>query len=460
MKLIAVIAGTLAVLNIANAQWKPDPDVTVIGSASGQFYVSARGTISPRSMDLAAAPDMVTLQPALLAVSCERIKQALLRELNTPDQWRGKIFVIVHSARTADDEIHVYPDSLGASRGCRVELPDAVNRNRLVEAVVRATLLEMANRNATDRSAEIPEWLARGLARELMGSSEVKVILPPPRTIENGMSVSRQTVDFSDAPSQAGDRTRRSNPLSEAADILRTNASLTYDELSWPTEEQLAGDGADVFGSSAQLFVSQLLRTPKGPARLCAMLAEMPNYLNWQFAFLDAFHETFEQPLDVEKWWALELAQFTDRDLLHLLTPEESSRQLDAVFQFPIDVQIGVAPPMRTDITVQTIIRGWSRSRQLQMLKSKLWELSVLRLRISPDFVPLVDQYTQVLQDYYKKRTASTRLLADIGVIPDKSIKEAVERLNELDVKRANMRPQHQAPVASTTETAPTAAVP
>jgi hypothetical protein len=460
MKFIAIVTGTLAVLNIANAQWKPDPNVTVIGSVSGQFFVSARGAISPHSMDLAGGPDIVTLQPALLAVSCERIKQTLLRELNSPDQWRGKIFVVLRPARFADDAINVFPEKLGGNWDCGIELPDAVDRNRFVESVVRACLLEMANRNATTRSTEIPEWLVRGFARQLMGSSQIKLILPPPQKDENGMNSTRVTVDFSDAPRAPGSLMRRRNPLAEAVEVLRTNNLLTFDELSWPTDEQLTGNGAEVFGSSSQLFVSQLLQTTKGAACLRNMLAEMPDYLNWQLAFLDAFHTTFEQPLDVEKWWALELTQFTDRDLMHLLTPEESARQLDAVFQFPIDVQIGVAPPMRTDITFQTIIRGWSRPRQLQTLKSKIWELGVLRLRISPDYVPLVDQYRQVLQDYSRKRSVSARILADIGVIPDKSVQEAIQRLDELDLRRANMRPQQQAPLASAAETAPTAAVP
>src|ERR1700709_1144740 len=112
MKLIAILAGTLAMLNMARAQWHMDPNVTVIGSVSGQFFVSARGAVSPHSIDLASAPDMLTLQPALLAVSCERIKQRLLHELNTPDQWRGKVFVVLHPARTPEDAVNVYPEKM------------------------------------------------------------------------------------------------------------------------------------------------------------------------------------------------------------------------------------------------------------------------------------------------------------------------------------------------------------
>jgi hypothetical protein len=455
MKTIAIIAGSFALLNMANAQWPPN--TTVIGSDSGQFFVSAHGRLSSHSIDLAAGSDLITLEPALLAVSCERIKRELLHELNMPDQWQGKIFVLVHPARTAADPVTVYPEILGGNWDCRIDLPDAVDRYELVKAVVHACLLEIANRHATDRSTEVPEWLQRGMTRQLMGTSEIKLILPPPATDKNGWHVTRMTVDFSDTPHPAGNTTRQLNPLAEAAGILRTNEPLSFDDLSWPTEEQLAGYGADVYSSSAQLFLNQLLHLKNGPACLRKMLAELPDYLNWQLAFLDAFHGTFEKPLDVEKWWALELADFSGRDLLHLLNHQESSRQLDAVFQFPIEVQIGVAPPMRTDITFQTIIRGWSRSRQLQVLKAKIWELDVLRLRISPDFIPLLDQYRQVLQEYYQKRRASTRILADIGLLPDKSEVEAITQLDALDAKREELRRQPPTPVVSAGDTEPVA---
>ena len=439
-------------LNFANAQGQPN--ATVIRSGSGQFFISARGGVSPQSLDLAAGPDMLTLEPALLAVSCDRIKAELLRELNMPDQWQGKIFVILRPARSANDRVVVVPQMLGRTWHCGVELPDAVDQSRLVEAVVRSTLLEIANRNATDQPTEIPEWLARGLTRQLIGSSAMKIILRPPHKLDNGLNVTRETVDFSDSPKPSVGPTRKMNPLADAMEVLRKNDALTFDQLSWPTDEQLTGNGADVYGSCSQLFVSQLLRLKNGPECLRAMLAEMPEHLNWQLAFEHAFQGTFKTPLDVEKWWALELAEFNGRDLLHLLTVAESAKQLDAVFQFPIEVQIGQGAPMRTDITLQTIIRGWSRQRQLEMLKNKIWELGLLRLRISPDYMPLVDQYVRVLQDYYKKRSLSTRILEAMGMISDKSAEEAVAQLDVLDVQRANLRHPSQPPVVSATESA------
>lgn len=448
MKPLAVIAGLLASLGIAQAQL-PGP-MTVIGSASGQFFVGARrASLTTRSADFALMPNMLTLEPPLLAVSCERIKGQLLHELNLRDEWQGKIFVTLRPARTANDPIFVSAQKLGGHWNCSVQLPDAVDRNRLMEAIVRACLLEIADRSATTRSAEIPEWLVRGMSRQLMSSSGIRLILAPPTAKENGLSVTRTNVDLTDAPVARAGKTRPLNPLAQVSEVLRKNTPLSFDQLSWPTEEQLADDGETIYDCNAQLFVAELLKMQNGPTGVCKMLSELPDYLNWQLAFLDAFSGTFEKPLDVEKWWALELAAFSGRDLMHLLTPEESWKQLDAIFQFRIDVQIGSAPPMRTDISFQTILHGWSRAQQLPMLKKKLWELDLLRLRISPEYVQLVDSYREVLQEYYTKRSASPRLFAILWSVPDNYTEPAIIQLNILDTQRAAMKPKLPAPVAS-----------
>jgi hypothetical protein len=456
VKAIALIAGLLAGLNVASAQVQPNVTVLagpqVVSSSSGQFYVSTRGPLSLATVDLAARSDLLTLEPALLAVSCDRIKAELLRQLDMGDHWRGKIFIKLHPARSADETNPVVSERFGGNWQCIVELPDAIDPNRLVEAVVRATLLEIANHNARTRSAEIPEWLARGLARQLMGSSELKLILPPPARQKDGWYISRTTMDFSDDPQPSVFPTRKLNPLTDASPVLRTNEPLTFEQLGWPTDEQLAETSAGIYSSSAQLFVSQLLQEKGGPECLRNFLAALPDYLNWQLAFEQAFQPMFKTTLAVEKWWALQITQFSGRDLLHLLTREESAEQLDAVFQFPIRVQIGQTAPMRTDISLQTIIRGWSRTQQLDMLKSKIWELGVLRLRISPDYIALVDQYLEVMQDYYKKRRSSTRILAAVGLVSDKSVEEAVTQLDQLDTVRAKMRPEPSAPIVSATD--------
>ena len=458
MKKIATIAALFA-LYAAMAQRLPD--ASMVGGVSGQFFVSARSSSTPgQSKELAVEPNMVTLQPALTAVSCERTKQELLRLLGMRDQWQGKIFVTLQAAQSTDDCAVVAPERFAGNWNYGVWLPDVVDRDRFVEAVVRVCLVEIANRNATSRSTEIPEWLVQGFTRQLIGASAEPLVLAPPDEKVNGLNVKRLRVELSDNPMLSGPNMRKMNPLADAIATIHTNSPLSFDELSWPTDEELSGSERDIFNSSAQLFVAELLRLKNGPASLRTMLGELSGHLNWQLAFLDAFHGTFESALDVEKWWSLELVQFSGRDLLHLWTPEESWRQMDAFFRFPIDVQIGPGAPMRTEIKFQTIIRGWSRARQLEMLKQKLWDLDLLRMHLAPEFIPLVDDYRRVLQGYYNKRFASGHMLPQSAPLMTKAVEEAVQQLDALDDRRAAMRPEAQAPVASTVEPAPANATP
>src|SRR5262249_7852067 len=162
---------------------------------------------SSHSVDLAVSPGMITLEPALLVVSCERIKQELLRELNMQDHWRGKIFIVLRPARTANDPIEIAAVRFAGNWNCSLEVPHAVDRDRFIEAIVRVLLLEIGDRNAGRTSTEIPEWMAQGFARQLLGSSELRLILPPPNAVENGFNVRRVRVDVTDNPTDMGPNT-------------------------------------------------------------------------------------------------------------------------------------------------------------------------------------------------------------------------------------------------------------
>jgi hypothetical protein len=127
---------------------------------------------------------------------------------------------------------------------------------------------------------------------------------------------------------------------------------------------------------------------------------------------------------------------------------------MDAMFHFPIEVKIGAAPAMRSEITFQTVIRGWSRTRQLELFRQKLSDLDLLRMHVAPDFMPLVDEYRQVLRDYYQQRSSKVRNAPQSGPLLDKIEEDAVAKLDGLDARRAAMQPQPQVPVVSTVEAA------
>ena len=132
-------------------------------------------------------------------------------------------------------------------------------------------LLELANRDARAHSTEIPAWLTDGLSQELLAAAGQEIILSSPDKMVNGLPVSRTITT-----------TRGLDSLAGARRVLRDHAVLAFEQLSWPTDAQLAGDDSGAYRASAQLFVNELLALKNGPAHLRAMLETLPKFYNWQ----------------------------------------------------------------------------------------------------------------------------------------------------------------------------------
>jgi len=417
------------------------PEAITTRSYSGQFIIHGqnRPGLPARALGLATNLNLVSLQPVLLTISCERIKQNLARQLGATEPWRGKIHIMLHPAVSADDPITITSESFKDSWQYWVELPDLVQRVLYVRAMVQVLLLEMANRNARERSAEIPRWLIEGLSEQLLASSEIEIILPPPRASANGIGIAPAFVSA-----------RLDDPLSQAHKQLLSRPPLTFEELSWPANEQISGELGGLYRSSAQLFVNELLRLKDGRACLLAMVAQLPRYYNWQVAFLRAFQPYFQRPLDVEKWWALRLVYFTGRDLTQTWPLDESLRKLEEIIRFPVEVRGGPNElPLRAQITLQTIIRQWDRPRQTQALQSKVRELEPLRLRVARELVMLVEGYRETLETYLQALDKNRfLLLLQKGATPGRVAEDAIGQLDALDARREALRPE-QKPVAA-----------
>ena len=65
--------------------------------------------------------------------------------------------------------------------GYGVELPEVVDKPRFVRCAVAVILAEFANRNALTREAELPPWLAEGLAAHLETTALSTLALEPGR---------------------------------------------------------------------------------------------------------------------------------------------------------------------------------------------------------------------------------------------------------------------------------------
>ena len=375
----------------------------------------------------------VRLDPTLLTVSCERIKKALLSELGATDHWKGKVFIDLHPARRVDEMIVIASARYGKDWIYHLELPDTVNRNRLITAVTEVLLLEIANRES-DHSAELPSWLGEGISQQLIQNSSMELVVESAQRVRPGVNSTTEVY-------REG---RRVDPLRSSHETLLNQPPLSLEELSWPRADQLDGPDAETYRSSAQFFVNELLHLPDGRACLSAVIKELPQHLNWQLTFLHAFRSQFGSQLELEKWWALQLMAFTGRDLTQTWPAAESWKKLEEAVR-PV-VQVRTSPdelPMRTPVTLQTIVMDWDFSRQTPFLRDRIQQLHLLRTRVSQDVVRLVDDYRATLESYLTRRDQS-------GITPlgramsnprlSSIARQAVKELDALDLRRERSR--------------------
>ena len=408
-------------------------------SVSGQFLVHvAPGTqysFAPSYLDTNTA--FIRLDPTLIPVSCERIKQIVWRELDAKPPYSGKVFVTIYPGRGAEQPIAINAEPFTDGWQYSVILPNLIERVRYVRTIVQVVLAEMANRGAAAHAAEVPLWLVEGMTQELMASREIEIILPPPNTPANNI---RLTYTPRDA--------RRANPLEKAHQLLTTKTPLSFQQLSWPTDEQLSSSGGELFSCSAQLFVHQLLEFTDGGNCLRSMLSELPRHYNWQLAFLSAFHSHFARPLEIEKWWALEVVHFTGRDLAEAWSIEESWQKLQDALHPEVQIRTGTNElPLEAQVSLQTVIRDWSPVRQPAALEGKLRELESLRLRLAKDLVPLADEYRQVIAVYLENRQHTGFFLFRKQPSARQAAPLAIQQLDALDVKLAALHPASKPPV-------------
>ena len=437
MRCLRVLGGAVALFGVfcgnAPAQF-PLPQVNLTRSVSGQFVVTDARPGSPVSPLAATVTNagFVRLEPAVLAVSAERIKRTLWRELgiNPATPWHGKIFLTLHPARSLDENVTIFSERFVDGWNYHVALPDVLPRLRFVRALTSVVLLEFANRNAGAQSAEIPAWLTDGLSQQLLATGAVEVVLSSPGRTANGLVESRTIATE-----------RGLDPLADARNVLRDHPVLTFEQLSWPTEAQVSGADAGVYHASAQLFVTDLLKLRNGPAHLRAMLQASPNYFNWQTAFQTAFHPDFARPLDVEKWWALQVIDFVARDPGPTWTPAISREKLDQILNVPVDFRMASnALPVHAEVSLQAVIRNFDSARQMAILQTKLRDLELAQFRMARPLAALTAGYRTALADYLGQSQAAPA--SPLGKRPLAGPQRASARdtLSELDTLDAQRR--------------------
>lgn len=434
----AILASCLCSFNLAaqtprlNAILPATNDITT-RSASQQFIIHGKRLLNRSVAPLSeSGVNLVRLDPSLLAVTCERVKTAVLRELEAQDQWQGKIYVTIQSVSNPNRPIDIRTEHFSNGWQYHVYVPESVAPERLVRALTQVVLMEMANREGQPRLAELPLWLSEGFTGLLLTRGGADLVLrPESRTSRREM---------------AGD------PFRSVREYLAHHPALTINQLGLPTGEMLQGESWQTFQACSQWLVIELLRLPEGPARLRLFLSLLPRNLNWQFGFLGAFDRSFNSLLDLEKWWAICLLDTQGRDQWQGWSREASWEKLYSIIHLPAqEAPKPGATPAWSEVTLQQVIEWWDFQNQKAILSSVLQKLQILRMNSSPQVVPLIQDYQEALSGYLDLRPKSDYDVEGKGHPlnnPVLKTRNVLKRLNSLD---AQMEAFRQKPSSNST---------
>ncbi len=323
------------------------------------------------------------LEPGLVAVSCERIKEALLRELNEKESNSLRVYIQLNN-RIRQHQTRIMADRYERGWMYGIEFPVELDEHFYSATILQVLLHELANRNSPDQQIDLPMWLLSGLTSHLQATTLQSLALQP-------------NADFARVHVKV-------DPLAKVRRTFEKELPLSFEELSWP--ETLSNDRDPLFRDSAHLFVHQLLKLRQGRESLRRFIFELQHHRNWQFAFMNAFSSEFSQLVEVEKWWGLNFVGFMGRDASQLWSAEESWQQLKAALDVSMNVHFQTdRAPVVAEYNLQEAIFKWDYARQDLVLQKSLTQLRVLRFRTHPELRTLVDSYRKIIEKYLDQRS-------------------------------------------------------
>ncbi len=391
------------------------------GSHSGQFSVhGSLASLAPNVLLASQNPGWIDLEPQWVASAAERLKRGFLEELQRHDQYRHRVHITLVDQARPDEAVRLVTKQYADGFFYQVGMPARMDRQRFARAIMQAVLLEFANRHGR-RAAELPGWLVDGFTLQVLSSVQ-------PTFVANQTPVTFEILGY--------DRVAASRAM------LRTNAVLTFHELSFP-QALPAGTPAGVFDACAHLFVHELLGLRDGAATMADFLGRLPGALNWQTAFYQAYRAHFSRALEVEKWWALTSWEFKNRERPEKWPVGLSQSKLEAALQTALEFRMSSnSLPELRQLKLQQLLSETDFSVQTEAIRLKLQQLYFLSFHLAPEAIPVASAYDALLNGYLKER-GGLSIRPGLKTQPEAKLqglmRQTIRRLDELDGQRQRL---------------------
>ena len=395
-------------------------DADTIASFSGQFVVHGPTLPIPRML-LAATrkTNYLELNPQLVAVTAERVREGLLTELQLLNAFQQKVHLLILPLAPPEQPVTIVSRIYLDGVVFQVGIPARIEPNRLIKALVQVLLSDLASR-AAPRDAEIPTWLVEGLTEHLFARVQ-------PTIVANKILSTYEVAGY--------DR------LKPARQVLATNTCLTFHELSFPKREMDETE-ASIYQSSSHLFLAELLRLPHGRPLLARFVATLPQSLNWQTSFYRVYGQHFQTALDVEKWWALSWFDFKVRQEEQTWPMHLSLQKLNSVLLTTVEMRTSAnSLPQRREVPLQQLIEYHTFESQSVALSDKMRQMFFLQFNMPPETRAILAEYRNLLEEYLERRSRSGEAPGE--ALPrrvESLVRSTKEKLDDLDKKRESLR--------------------
>jgi hypothetical protein len=422
----------------------------------------AGGRGAPEELVDAGSADnqMVTLDPTYLAASAERIQQAIYDQLGLVDPHRGTVYITLRSPTTPPLDILVtnIRNSRGGEWDYKLEIPEQVRADHLLRALTHVILLEVANRHRRPELVELPLWLREGMVEHLRATA-------------------MKTVFFSQDV-RVSDVSRLNEEVAQLKREIEGESLFSLEKLSWPATIKGGPTAERLFRLTSHALVTELLQLPEGGSQLGETIRLLPDYQNWQFAFLRAFQNKFETLLDLEKWWAVATVSLsgveqrvkptqdgeqvfrTELDLdrwqrvvsAHLGNSGaneqwsfgESYLQLGEILRVSVERREEDDDEVyREEISVPDLITSMKFSVQKPVIEQLIARLFGLQLHAPAELKGLVRDYRFVLEKYLvdtEETYAPKKMKFSTNISPVVVTRRTLAKLEELDGQRERLR--------------------